>query len=209
MVNVLGKNASTALPKMIGSETFIIVALRCTEYRTPSALARATCALRNSTSAAARITEASMISPASSLTSGLGRWSSRPPDQLDAYRAVLVHDRGLLVVAEVVGVHVRDSGLGVLGPGAHRMRVSPGVRLHRGGRAAVGVALPQHRVDRAALDLVVPAADLALFIGLGVGRVVGDGEPLALQLGDGGPQLRDRGGDVRELDDVGVGSWTM
>ena len=38
---VFGKNARTAWPKMIGSETFIIVALRCTENSTPSALARA------------------------------------------------------------------------------------------------------------------------------------------------------------------------
>ena len=35
-----GKKARTTWPKMIGSETFIIVALRCTEKRTPSALAR-------------------------------------------------------------------------------------------------------------------------------------------------------------------------
>ena len=34
-----GKNARTAWPKMIGSETFIIVALRCTENSTPCALA--------------------------------------------------------------------------------------------------------------------------------------------------------------------------
>lgn len=49
---------------MIGSETFIIVALRCTENRTPSALARATCAVRNSRSAATRSTEASTTSSA-------------------------------------------------------------------------------------------------------------------------------------------------
>lgn len=47
---------------MIGSETFIIVALRWTENSTPSALARAICAVKNSRSAATRITEASMTS---------------------------------------------------------------------------------------------------------------------------------------------------
>ncbi len=49
---------------MIGSETFIIVAFRCTENSTPCALASAICAVRNSRSAATRITEASTTSPA-------------------------------------------------------------------------------------------------------------------------------------------------
>ncbi len=65
---VRGKNARTTWPKMIGSETFIIVAFRCTENSTPSALARATCAVRNSRSAATRITDASTTSPASTGT---------------------------------------------------------------------------------------------------------------------------------------------
>ncbi len=45
-----------------------MVALRWTENSTPSALARATCAARNSFSAAARRTEASTTSPASTGT---------------------------------------------------------------------------------------------------------------------------------------------
>lgn len=65
---VLGKKARTPWPKTIGSETFIIVAFRCSENSTPSALARATCAERNSRSAATRITEASTTSPASTGT---------------------------------------------------------------------------------------------------------------------------------------------
>ncbi len=59
-----GKNARTTWPKMIGSETFIIVALRCTENRTSSSLARAIWAARNSRSAATRIAVASTTSPA-------------------------------------------------------------------------------------------------------------------------------------------------
>ena len=51
---------------MIGSETFIIVAFRCTENRTPCSLASATWPARNSSSAARRMTAASMTSPASS-----------------------------------------------------------------------------------------------------------------------------------------------
>ncbi|BAS07844.1 hypothetical protein AHiyo4_12660 [Arthrobacter sp. Hiyo4] len=50
---------------MMGSETFIMVAFRCAENRTPSSLARTTWAARNSSSAAARITVPSMTSPPS------------------------------------------------------------------------------------------------------------------------------------------------
>ena len=59
------KNARTAWPKMIGSETFIIVAFRCSENRTPLALASAICSARNASSARRRITAPSTISPAS------------------------------------------------------------------------------------------------------------------------------------------------
>ena len=52
----LGKNALTTWPKMIGSETFIMVALRWAENSTPSSLARAICAARNASRAAARMT---------------------------------------------------------------------------------------------------------------------------------------------------------
>ena len=69
-------------------------------------------------------------------------------------------DHGLLVGPEVVLAHGGDVGLGVGAPGAHRVRVRLGVVLHRGGCAAVGVALAQHRVDRGALDLVVAGADV-------------------------------------------------
>ncbi len=67
-VKSFGKNARTTCPKMIGSETFIIVAFRWTENSTPSALARAICSVRNSRSAATRMTVASTTSPASTGT---------------------------------------------------------------------------------------------------------------------------------------------
>ncbi len=54
---------------MIGSLTFIIVALRCTENSTSSALARAICSVRNASRAATRMTVASTTSPA---------WTFRP-----------------------------------------------------------------------------------------------------------------------------------
>ena len=48
---------------MIGSETFIIVAFKCTLNRTPSSFARAICAAKNRSSAAALSTAASTTSP--------------------------------------------------------------------------------------------------------------------------------------------------
>ena len=204
--NVFGKKARTTWPKMIGSETFIIVALRCTENSTPSALARAICAVRNSRSAATRMTDASTTSP------GEHRYrlaqhggGAVVAGQLDAQRAGLGDDRGLLGGAEVVGAHVRDVRLRVGGPGAHAVRVGLGVVLDRGGGAAVGVALAQDRVDGAALDLVVAGADVALLVGLRVVRVVRQRVALLLQLGDRGLELRDRRRDVRQLDDVRLG----
>ena len=126
-------------------------------------------------------------------------------DELDAQAAVGLDDGRLLVGAEVVGGHVRDVGLGVRGPGAHRVRVVAGVVLHRLRRAPVGVALAQHRVDRAALDPVVAGAGVLLLVGRRVVRVVGQVVALLLQLGDGRLELRDGGADVRQLDDVGLG----
>ena len=63
--NRVGKNAWTTWPKMIGSETFIIVALRCTENSTSSALARAICSARKRRSAATFMKVPSTTSPAS------------------------------------------------------------------------------------------------------------------------------------------------
>ncbi len=126
-------------------------------------------------------------------------------DQLDPQRAVLGDHHGLLRGAEVVLAHGRHVGLGLGGPGAHAVRVVLGVVLHRGRGAAVGVALAQDRVDRGSLDLVVAGADVALLVGLRVVRVGRQRVALALQLGDGGLELRDGRRDVRQLDDVGGG----
>ena len=201
-----GKNARTTWPKMIGSETFIIVALRWTEKRTPSSLARAIWARRKSSSAATRMTVASTTSP-----SRTGRASLRTVVVPSAatWRMVRVSSAGRTtersVDAEVVGAHRRDVGPGVGGPGAHRVRVAARVVLHGGGGPAVGVAFAQNGVHRAALDPVVACPDLLLLVGARLVRVVGQGVALGLQLGDGGLELRHRGRDVRELDDVGLG----
>ncbi|MNV49806.1 hypothetical protein D3C71_1417740 [compost metagenome] len=94
--------------------------------------------------------------------------------------------------------------LAVLGPLAHAMRVLAGVVLDRQRRAAVRVAFAQHRVHRAALDLVVARLDVARdVVGRHV-RVVRQCEALVLQFLDRGLQLRHRGADVGQLDDVRV-----
>ena len=174
-----GKNAWTTWPKMIGSETFIIVALRCTENSTSSALARAICSARNASSAATFITVASTTSPASTGTPSLSTVTVPSAATSSMRGCRRLDDHRLLVGAEVVAAHGGDVGLGVGAPGAHRVRVLAGVVLDRGGRAAVGVALAQHRVDRAALDLVVAGADVALLVGLRVVGVVGQVVALA------------------------------
>ena len=204
--NSVGKKACTAWPKMIGSETFIIVALRWSENSTSSALARAICSVRKRRSAATSMKVASTTSPASTFTSSLSTVVGAVGRHvLDAEGVVAVdHDR-LLVGAEVVLAHGRDGRPRVAGPRTHAVRVVPRVALDGRGRAAVGVALAQHRVDRRALDLVVAGAGLALVVGLRVLGVVGQVVALLLQLLDRRLELRDRGGDVGQLDDVRLG----
>ncbi len=53
---------------MIGSETFIMVALRCTENSTPDSFARPICAARNSSRLATCMAVASTTSPGSTAT---------------------------------------------------------------------------------------------------------------------------------------------
>ena len=67
--NTSAKNARTAWPKMIGSETFIIVAFRCSEKRTPCSSASSICSARKASSARRRITAPSTISPSTTGTS--------------------------------------------------------------------------------------------------------------------------------------------
>ena len=126
-------------------------------------------------------------------------------DVLDPQRRRLRDRDRRLRVPEVAVGHRRDVRLRVGRPRAHRVRVLAGVALHRRGRAAVGVALAQHRVDGTALDRVVRRTRLLLVVGLRRLRVVGYGEARGLQLGDRGLQLRDRRADVGQLDDVGLG----
>jgi hypothetical protein len=191
---------------MIGSETFIIVALRCTENSTPCSL-RVRDLLGPGTPAAPpahdrRVDDLAGLdagSPSLSVGRAVGA------DVLDPQRRRRLQRHGRLGVAEVAVGHGRDVALGVGGPGAHRVRVLLGVVLHRRRSAAVGVALAQHRVDGAALDRVVRRPGRLLLVGLRVLGVVRHRVAGCLQLLDRGLELRHRGADVGQLDDVRLG----
>ena len=96
-------------------------------------------------------------------------------------------------------------GFGVGTPGAHLVRIVARVLLHGAGGAAVGIALAQDRVDDAAEHLGIARLDVFLGCRRGIVRIVRNVVALALQFLDCGPELRDRGGDVGQLYDVGLG----
>ena len=98
-----------------------------------------------------------------------------------------------------------DARLGLSIPGAHLVRVLARILLHGAGGAAIGIALAQHRIDGAAEHLAVARPDLLVrWRRIAVGKVR-HGVALALQFLDRGLELRDRGGDVGQLHDIGVG----
>ena len=190
---------------MIGSDTFIIVALRCSESRTPLALASAIWRAKKSWSPRRLIIDAPTTSPSVTAIPFL-RTVTLPPAsvELDRERAGARDDRRLLVGVEVAAGHARDVRLGVLAPCTHRVRMCPGVVLDRRGDAPIGVPFTQHRIDRAPQHPGVPGLDCLLAVALRIFRIVGHCVALSLQLRDGPLQLRNRRADVRELDDVGV-----
>ena len=191
---------------MIGSETFIIVAFRCTEKSTPALLG------------VGDLLGEEGIERGAAHHRGVDDLAGEDRDRLLEHGDVpsaatcsirtapsrsIVTERSVERKSSVA--HRRDVRARVRGPLAHRVRVLARVLLDRGGRAAVGVALAQHRVDRAALDLVVARADLALLVVAGLVGVVGDAVALLLELLDRGLELRHRGADVGQLDDVRLG----
>ena len=104
---------------------------------------------------------------------------------------------------EIVARHMHHAGFRVLAPRAHLVRMAARIRLHGAGGAAVGVALAQHRIDGAAQHLAVAGADFLVRRRRVAVGIVGNVVALALQFLDRGLELRDRGGNIGELDDVG------
>ena len=183
-----------------------MVAFRCSENSTPSCLRvvdllRVECAQRLAAHRRRvddlaglqrrfRLQHRDRAVGADQLDAGIGRRRDGGRD----FRAVEVPTR-----------HVRHMRFGVRAPGAHLVRIVAGVLLHGAGGAAVGIALAQHRVDGAAEHLAVARADVLLGVRRGVVRIVRHVIALVLQFLDRGLELRDRGGDVGQLDDVGLG----
>jgi len=123
--------------------------------------------------------------------------------QLDTHAARLSDFHRLFAAVKVAGAHVRDMRLRISGPSAHLVRILAGVVLDRQRRAAVGIAFAQHRIHGRTLDLVVTGLDgLLVVIGRGI-RVIRQLIALGLQFLDRGFELRDRGADIGQLDDVG------
>ena len=199
--------ATTARPNMIGSHTFIIVALRCTENSTPRSLASAICSARNASSAARRITAASTISPSRTGSDGLEHGDRAVGgDVLDAQggrprSAVTEVSEWRKSPSLIVATCEADSGdhapieCGWLR--ANCFTEAGARRSELPSRSTGLTALPLHRVVRRARRL--------LLVGLRVLRVVGHRVARRLQLLDRRLELRDRRADVRQLDDVGLG----
>ena len=82
------------------------------------------------------------------------------------------------------------------------MRVLLGIFLHRIRGAAVGIAFAQNRVHGRTLDRVIGGLHGLVLVRCRIVRIGGDGIALCLEFLDRGIELRLRGGDVRQLDNV-------
>ena len=153
---------------MIGSDTFIIVAFRCSESSTPSARASSISFAKNACSARRLIIEAPPGRPPPTLTPSLSTVVA-PSASVNSMRSVPAcgDDRRLLAAVEVAAGHVRDVRLRVALQAPIECGCCARVLLHRRGDAAIGVAFAQHRVDGAAEHLARTCALIAFCV---VGR---------------------------------------
>ena len=126
-------------------------------------------------------------------------------DELDLEVGALAHGHGFFVAVEIAAAHVDDPGLGIGLPGAQLMGVLLGEVLDRKRGPPVGVAFAEDGVDGAAQGLGVAGLDLPFLVVLGILGIVGQRIALRLELLDGFLELGDRGADVGQLDDVGLG----
>lgn len=108
------------------------------------------------------------------------------------------------MVEEVSVIHMRDSGLDLVSPLTHPVRVSLGVCLDCGGSATIGVPLTQYGVYRRTEHGGIASSDFPLLIGGRLVREVRKLVALGLQLGNSSLKLRDRCRDIGQLDDVGI-----
>ena len=123
----------------------------------------------------------------------------------DGYGSCFRYGNGLFVMEKVAALHGGNVGFGIFGPCTHAVRMFFRKVFHCFRRATVGVAFAQDRVYRAAFDAVVAFAYGFFFIGLRVGRIVGNGKAFRLQFFNRGSQLRYGRADVRQFDHVCIG----
>ena len=124
-------------------------------------------------------------------------------DMLNTHCRGCWHGEGAFITEEIAMGHGGNVRLAVLAPCAHLVRIGACVILDGVRRAAIGVALADHRIHCAALNAVIAGLGVAFDFGLRFIHVSGDGVPLLLQFHDRRLQLRYRRADVWQLDDVG------
>ena len=115
--------------------------------------------------------------------------------------------RRLFIGVKIAMRHVGDMRLRVFGPLAHGVWIIFGVLLDRSGSPPIGVPLSQHRVDRAALHLVISGLNVFFLLILRIFGVVRNSIALGLQFCDGSLYLGNGSTDIRELDDIGF--WLL
>ena len=125
--------------------------------------------------------------------------------QFDADIAGCGHHVRLFTAIEIAIVHVRHVAFGISRPRAHRVRVLLGKRLHWCCHAAIGIAFAQNRIHRRTKHLRVTLAHRLFLISLWFLGEVRHGKAIRLQFLNGRDQLRDRGADIRQFDDVRLG----
>ena len=192
---------------MIGSETFIIVAFMCREKRTPCSLASAICSARNASSARAAhdrgVDDLAREHRHGRLQHGgravarrRTRSAARRPRSSVTERSV--ERKSPSDIVETCDLESFDHSPIECGCAFANDFTDAGARRSE---------LPSRRtgLTARALDAVVGLARGLLLVRLRVVRVVRDVVARVLELLDRRLQLRDRGADVRQLDDVRLG----
>ncbi len=128
-------------------------------------------------------------------------------DKLEIDGIGLVHGDRLFTFVEIATFHMRNAAIGDLRPGLHHsVRIFLSEFLDRDSSAPVRVSFTQHRVDGGAEYFGIAFLDLFFCFGLRLFRILGNIIAFFTQFLDRGLQLRDRCTDIRQFDDVGVGS---
>ena len=125
--------------------------------------------------------------------------------ELNGDGAVCPNHHGFFAAVEVSCFHMGHVGARVGAPLTHGVGMLLGVLFDGGGHPPVGVTLPQHRINGAAQHLGVASFNGGLGLIFRLRRIVGHLVALGLQLCDRSGELGNRGADIWQLNNVGVG----